>query len=58
MVRGEVNIDMPEKDANIIGGIQTETLHIHVTYNTFAGLLYMDLKKGIKKIISILRWKS
>lgn len=57
MVRGEVNIDMPEKDANIIGGIQTETLHIHVTYNTFAGLLYMDLKKVIKKIIWILRWK-
>ena len=57
MVRGEVNIDMPEKDANIIGGIQTETLHIHVTYNTFAGLLYMDLKKIIKRIIWLLRWK-
>ena len=57
MARGEVNIDMPEKDVDIIGGIQTETLHIHVTYNTFAGLLYMDLKKIIKKIIWLLRWK-
>lgn len=48
---------MPEKDVNIIGGLQTETLHIHVTYNTFTGLLYMDLKEVIKRIIWILRWK-
>ena len=52
-----MNTDMPEKDVDIIGGIQTEMLHIHVTYNTFAGLLYMDLKKIVKKIIWFLRWK-
>ena len=45
-----MNTDMPEKDVNIIGGLQTETLHIHVISNTFAGLLYMDLKKIIKKL--------
>lgn len=48
---------MPEKDVHLIGGLQTETVHIHVTYNTFTGLLYMDLKKVIKKIIKSLRWK-